>query len=108
MTEAIVVSTTAGSNEDAELIADALLKDGLAACVQLFPIQSRYRWQGETVRAAETLLLIKTRAALFEEVALTIRTLSAYETPEIIATSVTNGWLDYLNWVAESTGGVVD
>ena len=105
MTEAIIVSTTAGSNEQAEAIAQALLDQRLAACVQMTPIASRYRWQGEIVRDDEVLLLIKTRAVLFDEVAATIRAAHAYETPEIIATSVVEGSRDYLLWLEASTGG---
>ena len=105
MTGAIVVSTTAGSMDEAETIAQALLERRLAACVQLAPIASRYLWEGETAREDEILLLIKTRAALFDEVAAAIRAAHSYETPEIIATSVSAGSHDYLKWLAESTGG---
>jgi periplasmic divalent cation tolerance protein len=105
MTGAIVVSTTAGSMDHAEAIAEVLLDERLAACVQLTPINSRYLWQGEVVRADEILLLIKTRAELFDQVAAAIREAHTYETPEIIATSVVAGDGDYLRWLAASTGG---
>jgi periplasmic divalent cation tolerance protein len=105
VTGAIVVSTTAGSTDQAETIAQALLDRRLAACVQLTPIASRYLWQGEIVRDDEILLLIKTRTDLFDEVAAAIRAAHSYETPEIIATSVIAGSDDYLKWLAASTGG---
>jgi periplasmic divalent cation tolerance protein len=105
MTGAIVVSTTAGSMDQAEAIAQVLLDGQLAACVQLTPIASRYLWQGQVVRADEILLLIKTRAGLFDEVAAAIRAAHSYETPEIIATSVSAGSDDYLKWLAAGTGG---
>ena len=104
MTGAIVVSTTAGSMDEAEKIAQALLEARLAACVQLAPISSRYVWKGQIVREDEVLLLIKTREALFEPVAAAIRAANSYETPEIIATSVIAGSNDYLEWLAASTG----
>ena len=105
MTGAIVVSTTAGSMDQAEAIAQVLLDAQLAACVQLTPIASRYLWQGQVVRADEILLLIKTRAALFDQIVAAIRAAHSYETPEIIATSVSAGSDDYLKWLAASTGG---
>jgi uncharacterized protein involved in tolerance to divalent cations len=101
----IVVSTTTASMEAAEAIAKVLLDQNLAACVQMMPIASRYMWQGEIVSSDEILLLIKTRLALFEAVAAAIRALHTYETPEIIATSVSAASNDYLRWLTASTGG---
>ena len=103
MTQAVTILTTAGSTEDAERIAQALLTENLAACVQMVPIRSRYLWKGEIERSAEELLLIKTRASLFEAVRARIRALHSYETPEIIALPVTEGDLDYLAWLETST-----
>jgi periplasmic divalent cation tolerance protein len=105
VTAAIVVSTTAGSMDQAQAIAQALLEQRLAACVQMTPVSSRYLWQGEIVSDDEVLVLVKTRADLFGEVAAAIRAAHSYETPEIIATSVVAGSDDYLKWLAASTGG---
>jgi uncharacterized protein involved in tolerance to divalent cations len=103
MTEFITILTTTASPEDAETIADALLAEGLAACVQIAQIRSRYVWKGEVERADEQLLLIKTREAQFEAVRARIRALHSYETPEIIALPVAAGDGDYLAWLAEAT-----
>ena len=103
MTGAIVVQTTAGSAEEAEAIAEALLAERLCACVQIAAIRSRYLWKGEVQRDAEQLLLIKTRAELFDAVAARIRALHSYETPEIVATPVVQGDPTYLAWVGEVT-----
>jgi periplasmic divalent cation tolerance protein len=104
LTDAIVVSTTASSRTEAEAIADGLLVANLAACVQMATIESHYVWRGEVAMAAEVLLLVKTRAVLFDKVAAKIRELHSYETPEILATEVTHGSEDYLLWLAASTG----
>jgi periplasmic divalent cation tolerance protein len=105
--QAIVISTTAASASEAEAIADALLQARVAACVQLVPIESRYAWQGEIARAREVLLLIKTRAAFFDQVAAAIRAVHTYETPEIIATPVSDVSAEYLAWIADSTGDTI-
>lgn len=102
--DAIVVSTTAASNEEAERITCALLTAGCAACVQQIPVTSRYLWRGELVQSAEVLLLIKSRAALFDRIASVIRDVHSYETPEIIATEVVAGSPDYLAWIDDNTG----
>lgn len=96
----VTVMTTTATEAEAEAIADALLADELAACVQIAAIRSRYVWNGEVQREAEQLLLIKTRAALFEIVRAKIRSLHSYETPEIVALPIAAGDADYLSWMA--------
>lgn len=95
----ILVHTTTAAIEDAERIAQALLDEGLAACVQISQIHSRYVWKGKVERADEQLVVIKT-AAHFEAVRARLRALHPYETPEIIALPVLAGDPDYLAWVA--------
>jgi uncharacterized protein involved in tolerance to divalent cations len=99
----VTILTTTATEADAEMIADALLADGLAACVQMLPIRSRYLWKGEVQREAEQLLLIKTREALFEAARARIRSLHPYETPEILALPIAAGDVDYLTWIRDST-----
>jgi uncharacterized protein involved in tolerance to divalent cations len=99
----ITILTTTATEADAEAIAEALLADGLAACVQIAAIRSRYLWKGEVRREPEQLLLIKTREALFEPTRARIRSLHPYETPEIVALPIAAGDVDYLAWLAGAT-----
>jgi len=103
MTGFLTILTTTATEADAEGLAEALLAEGLAACVQIAAIRSRYVWQGEVKREAEQLLLIKTREALFEPVRAKIRTLHPYDTPEIVALPITAGDVDYLGWLGAAT-----
>ena len=103
MTGFVTVLTTTATDAEAEAIAEALLAEALAACVQILPIRSRYVWKGAVQRETEQLLLIKTREALFDRVRGRIRALHGYETPEIVALPVLAGDADYLGWVAEAT-----
>jgi periplasmic divalent cation tolerance protein len=103
MTGFVTVLTTTSDVAEAEAIAEALLADELAACVQILEIRSRYVWQGAVQREPEQLLLIKTRAALFEIVRAKIRTMHSYDTPEIVALSITAGDADYLGWIGDVT-----
>jgi uncharacterized protein involved in tolerance to divalent cations len=95
----IVIHTTASSAQDAERLAEALVGEGLAACVQILPILSVYAWKGEVQREPEHLLQIKTRAELFEVVRARIRQLHSYETPEVVAIPATDADPDYLAWL---------
>lgn len=101
----IVVITSCGSAEEGDRIAEALVAERLAACVQILPMRSVYRWQGAIERAEEWQLQIKTRAALAGRVEARIRALHGYDLPEIIALPVSAGSADYVDWVEGETGG---
>jgi periplasmic divalent cation tolerance protein len=85
-------------------IAEALVGEGLAACVNTLPgITSVYLWKGEVQRDAEVLLLIKTTQARLPELTGRVRQLHPYELPEVIAVPVSGGLPDYLQWVISCT-----
>jgi periplasmic divalent cation tolerance protein len=96
--------TAAGSEEEAERIAAALVERRLAACVQVLgPIASTYRWRGEVERAREWLCLAKTAASRYPELEAAVRELHSYEEPEIVAVPIVAGAAPYLNWLREET-----
>ena len=96
----ILVLTTLPDAESARGIAQALVDAGLAACVTIgSPATSMYHWQGAIETADEIPLTIKTRAALFDQVAAAVRARHPYELPEIIAVPITDGAPDYLAWL---------
>lgn len=100
----IQIVTTTARPEDAQAIATHLVEQGLAACAQISgPITSIYRWQGRVETAQEWQCVVKTRAALYDQVEQAIRSRHPYETPEILATPVAHGSAAYLDWLAEST-----
>jgi periplasmic divalent cation tolerance protein len=101
----IVVLITAPSALVGEQIAQALLAKRLAACVnQAGAVQSLYHWQGAVHQDEETLLIVKSRMDLFEQLALVVKSLHPYNVPEIIALPIVTGLSDYMNWIVESTG----
>jgi periplasmic divalent cation tolerance protein len=98
-----VLLTTAPSRDEAAKIANLLIGEKLAACVQLLPIESFYVWQGKTQNEAEVLLLVKTRATLFESVITRIKAVHSYSAPEIVATVFTAGFQGYFDWIDDVT-----
>jgi periplasmic divalent cation tolerance protein len=98
-----VVTTTVSQHEDAERLAELVLSEKLAACVQILSIGSRYIWKGEKVAEPELMLLIKTRTSLFEKLMARIAEEHPYETPELVATPFSNGFAGYLDWITENT-----
>ena len=103
MTPYIQVLTTAPDRASAEQIADRLLEERLAACVQISPCTSRYHWQGAIEQADEVLLLAKTAADRTPALVSRLRELHPYELPEIVAVEAAAGLPAYLDWVADST-----
>jgi periplasmic divalent cation tolerance protein len=103
MTNARIVLTTAGSQEEARKIARALVERKLAACVNVVPqIESVYRWQGKVESATEWLLMVKTQAESFARVRDAIKELHSYELPECIMIPVEGSSGEYLNWIGEN------
>lgn len=96
----IQVMTATDKREDAERIARSLVEMRLAGCVQIVgPVTSIYRWKGRIETAGEWLCLIKSREDLYGAIEQAIRSIHPYETPEIIASPVTAGSRDYLDWL---------
>ena len=99
MTDSILVITTIDGKENAQRIARELVEKRLAACVQVFPVTSIYRWKGKVEEAEEWLCLCKTRREIFEDVEMAIKRMHTYEIPEIVALPVEAGSHDYLAWM---------
>lgn len=103
-TDCRLVFCTCPDQETAARIAERLVGERLAACVNLLPgLTSIYRWQGAIEHATEVLLLIKTVAGRLPALTETLRGLHPYTVPEIIALPITDGLPDYLTWVSTCT-----
>lgn len=104
MDETIVVLTNMPDRGAAERLAQELVERRLAACVNvLAECTSVYRWKGAVENAKEVPVLIKTRAALYEELEAAIGELHPYELPEIVALAIVKGLPEFLEWVNEGT-----
>ena len=100
----VVVFVTASSEEEAEKIASLLLEKRKAACVSVVPrVSSRFWWQGKLDSVQESLLIVKTRAALVPELTDIVKKAHRYSVPEIVALPVVAGNKDYLDWVDRET-----
>ena len=101
----IQISTTTETKEQAQKIAQYLVEQKLAACVQIIgPITSIYHWKKKLENTQEWLCLIKTRDDLYNKVESAIKNEHSYETPEIIAVPIVKGSKEYLQWIQEETG----
>ena len=98
-----VLLVTAPSEAVAEGIVTALVDEQLIACGNItMPVASIYRWQGQTERNSEVLVIMKTTEAAVSAVTRRIAELHPYEVPEVLSLPVQAGHVPYLDWVRDS------
>ncbi len=102
-TALLAVWTTVATREEAQHIAEACVREKLAACVQLSTIDSVYEWQGALQQEPEVRLVLKTTAARYPALARRLRALHPYELPAIFALPVAEASADYIAWVEDRT-----
>jgi periplasmic divalent cation tolerance protein len=98
-----MVITTVPNREAAENLAESILNDRLAACVQMADIRSFFIWEGKLQKEGEVALHIKTTEARYHELEAHILEHHPYEVPEIIMLPITAGLPAYLGWIDAAT-----
>ena len=97
----IYVTTT--DEDEAKKIGKTLVEEKLAACVNIHPIRSIYRWEGNIEEEDEAAMFVKTKAELADEVIKRVKELHSYEVPCIVSLPIAKGYPDYLKWIEKST-----
>ena len=106
MTDKIIVFVTCQSKEQAETIAQTVVTEKLAACVNVLPgIRSCYIWERQLTWSDEVLLLIKTTRGRFDQLQDRIKALHSYLVPEIVAVPIEDAFDKYIAWIDTSVGG---
>jgi len=104
MNNHIIILTTLPDEAIARSLAQELIKNQMAACVNIMPrMSSIYSWKGKIEEGQEHLLMIKTRAERYSAIEQAIRAQHPYELPEIIATPISHGLPEYMNWIDENS-----
>ena len=102
--EPVLVITNFPDKNGAIVLANALIKQQLAACVNvLSSCTSVYRWQGKIESTEEIPVLIKTQRQHYERVEHLIKMMHPYELPEVIMVPIIGGLPAYLQWIADET-----
>lgn len=101
--EFIVVTTTHDSEDKARALAAAVVRERLAACAQVYPINSVYWWDGDVQTEAEWRIDFKTRADLATRLGVFITEQHSYDTPEVVVVPIKDGSAGYLDWLAAET-----
>ncbi|MFA5156941.1 MAG: divalent-cation tolerance protein CutA [Candidatus Omnitrophota bacterium] len=99
----IVVFVTAANTQEARKIADKLIQDKLAACVNIVDnVRSLFWWEGKPDSAQEALLIVKSAKSKFPRIVDAVKSVHSYEVPEIIALPIISGEKKYLRWIDDS------
>jgi len=97
----IIILVTTKDKQEAEKITLLLLKERLIACANIVnPVTSFFHWSGKIDKAEECLIVMKSRADLFTQVAKHVKGLHSYEVPEILALPIVDASKDYLDWMS--------
>ena len=85
--------------EGAEAFARGLVERRLAACVNLLPVTSVYRWEGAVERGEEQLLVLKTQAERLPELRAVVASDHPYDVPEFVVLTPSDVEPAYLAWL---------
>jgi periplasmic divalent cation tolerance protein len=108
MFQAIIVMTTVPTLEQAQELAERMVKRRLAACVNILPaMTSVYEWKNKLETGQEHLLLIKTRSGRYRDLETEILSMHPYELPEILTIPIQSGLSSYLHWLFAQTSATV-
>lgn len=102
-----VLYVTAPSMEVAERIAQAVVRERLAACANIHArMATVYRWEGQLEQGEEVPLLLKTTASAVRALTERVVALHPYACPCVLALPIESGHPEFLRWIGEEVGGV--
>lgn len=97
-----IVLTTTDSKENASLIAETLLKDKIAACVQIDKVESFFYYEASYRQTNEFRLMIKALSDNYKLIEESIKFNHSYQLPQIIKLDIVDGLPEYIEWVCNS------
>ncbi len=100
----VTILVTAPPDKVAD-IGRTLVQERLVACANIISgVRSIYSWDGGVCDEGESLMILKTRAAMLETVRQRVVQIHPYDVPEVIALPIVGGHGPYLQWIADNTG----
>ncbi len=97
-----IVYITAANLEEAKKIGRKLVEEHLAACVNIFPITSIFRWNNNIDETDEFGVIVKTKTGKVKEIEKRVKQLHSYEVPCVISFKINDGSVRFLKWIDES------
>lgn len=98
--QALLVTSTVSDKSSAKQIAKTLLEKRLAACINIFPVESYFTWEGEVKEEQEIKLFIKTSTHCLDSLHRELNAIHPYSVPEILDIQIQSGDQQYLQWLS--------
>lgn len=102
-----IIYITAGDMAQAKEIGKKLVEERLAACANIFPITSIYRWKDNIEESNEFALILKTRTSKVKEIEKRVNEIHSYEVPCVVSFRIDDGSAKYLEWIRESVDDLI-
>lgn len=100
----ILIRVNCPTSDVAETISIALVAERFAACANIeAPVVSVYEWEGQMETATEFVVILKTRADLFDAASARIKSLHPHEVPAILAIPLSHAEPSFAQWVVDNT-----
>ena len=99
----VIIVSTFPNKQSVTSIAKKLVKQKLAACVNITNISSIYAWNGKIENQSEYLALFKTSKKNQSKLKKELQKLHPYDIPEIAEINVDSINQPYLKWLVDST-----
>jgi periplasmic divalent cation tolerance protein len=96
-----IIYITAGDMDEAKSIGRTLIEERLAACANIFPIASIFRWRGNIDEANEVGIIVKTKTDKVKAIEKKIKEIHSYEVPCVVSFEIGEGSEEYLKWIDE-------
>ncbi len=97
-----IIYITAGDMPEARKIGRILVEERLAACANIFPITSIFRWKGDIEESSEFGIIVKTRTEKVKDIEKRVKEIHSYEVPCVVSFKISEGSSDYLEWINDS------
>ena len=95
---------TCKDREEALNVGKALVQARLAACANILTgMESVYWWKDEVVTDKETVLVLKSRSGLLDDLIAKAKEIHSYEVPCVVSLPILEGNPDYLKWLQDET-----
>ena len=99
----VIFFTTVENKRKAQSIGNHLVKNRLAACVNIISnIESIYHWKDQLQQDTEFLLMIKSDASKKENIQKIFDNYHPYDLPELIMVTIDDGSIEYLEWMKQN------
>ena len=102
----IILLSTFSTIDEANKISKLAIESKIAACANIFPINSIYSWNENFENTNEYLVIYKTTDKKIKQLRKFLEENHSYEVPEIIDFELNHTNSKYLDWIIQSTQSI--